>query len=56
MGKNYDIIFSKCLYLRRPKVVSFADIIKIAPMFIKTISKNSKKLSRNLYTFLIFFK
>ena len=37
MDKNYDIttLFLNTFILRRPRVASFADIIKIANMFIK---------------------
>ena len=41
MDKNYDVItFQKTFVLRRAGVANFADIIKIATMFIKTIFKN----------------
>ena len=48
MDKNYDVItfISKHLILRRPGVVIFADIIKIVTMFIKTITKGSRKVKR----------
>ena len=48
MDKNHDVItiISKHLILRRPGVVIFADIIKIVTMFIKTITKDSKKVKR----------
>ena len=44
MGKNYDVItfFSKCRNLKGPGVAIFADIIKIIPMFMKTIFKDSR--------------
>ena len=44
MGRNYDVItfISKYLFLRRPRVAIFADIIKIVTMFVKTIHKDSK--------------
>ena len=32
--------------LRRPRVVNFADIIKIATIFIKTTFKDSNKIKR----------
>ena len=32
--------------LRRPRVTNFADIIKIATMFIKTTVKDSQKVKR----------
>ena len=64
MERNHVTInfISKYLYLRRPKVVIFTDVIKIATMFIKTTFKNSKIDKRlrkyvlrcNLY--LYFFK
>ena len=37
-------LFQNTFILRRPKVAIFADIIKIATMFVKTIFKDSKKL------------
>ena len=48
MDRNYDVItfFQNTFILRRPRVAIFADIIKIATMFIKTIFKNSKKVKR----------
>ena len=44
MGRNYDVItfIPKYLFLRRPRVAIFADIIKIVTMFVKTIRKDSK--------------
>ena len=49
MDRNYDVItiISKCPYLRRPGVVIFADIIKIVTMFIKTITKDSRRVKEN---------
>ena len=44
MDKNYDVI---TIILRRPGVVIFADIIKIVTMFIKTITKDSRKVKKN---------
>ena len=46
MDKNYDIItfISKTFTLRRRRVTSFADIIKIATKFTKTNFKDSKSL------------
>ena len=42
---NYDFItFRNIFILRRPGVADFADIIKIAAMFIKKIFKDSKKV------------
>ena len=48
MDRNYDVItiISKYLMLRRPRVVIFADIIKIVTMFIKTITKDSRKFKK----------
>ena len=48
MDKNYDVmtIISKYPFLRRPGLVAFADIIKIVTMFIKTITKDSRKVKR----------
>ena len=45
MGRNYDVInFTlKCYFLRRPRVANFAEIIKIATVFIVKIFKGSKK-------------
>ena len=45
MDRNHDAInfISKTFIWSRPRVVNFADIIKIATMFIKTIFKDSKK-------------
>ena len=45
MDKNYDVItfisrFVSEFVLRRPRVANFADIIKIASIFIKTTFKN----------------
>ena len=63
MDRNYDVvtIISKNLMLRRPGVVIFADIIKIITMFIKTITKDSRKVKRirnyvsksNLYVYFL---
>ena len=46
MDRNYDVItiISKYPYLRRPGVDIFTDIIKIVTMFIKTITKDSRKV------------
>ena len=38
--------FQNILILRRPRVASFADIIKIITIFFKTIFKDSKKVKR----------
>ena len=37
-------LFQNMFILRRPRVANFADIIKIATMFIKTTFKDPKKL------------
>ena len=39
-------LFQSTLILRRPGVDIFADIIKIVSMFIKTITKDSRKVKR----------
>ena len=39
-------LFQNTLILRSPGVVTFADIIKIVSMFIKTITKDSRKVKR----------
>ena len=46
MNKNFDVInfISKYLHLRRPRVANFADIIKVAAIFLKTTLKDSKKV------------
>ena len=36
-------LFQNTIILRKPRVANFADIMKIATMFIKTIFKDSKK-------------
>ena len=64
MDRNHDVktFTSKYLYLEKAGVANFADIIKIATMFIKSIFKDSKKVTRirnyilkgNLYLFLLF--
>ena len=43
MDTNYDIV---TFILRRPRVVVFADIIKIMIIFIKTILNDSRKVRR----------
>ena len=63
MDRNYDVItiISQYPFLTRPGVVIFADIIKIVTMFIKTISKDSRKVKRvrnyvsksNLYVYFL---
>ena len=47
MDRNYDVIafFLNTLVLM-PGVAIFADIIKIATMFIKTIIQDSRKVKR----------
>ena len=53
MCRNYDvrIVISKYFVLNWPRVVNFADIIKIAIIVIKTTFKASKKLKEveNIY-------
>ena len=48
MDRNYGVItfISRYLFLRRPRVIDFADIIKTANMFIKTTFKDSNKVKR----------
>ena len=48
MDRNLDVrtFVSKYLFLGRPREANFADIIKIATMFIKTTSKDSEKYKR----------
>ena len=48
MDRNYDVItlFKITFISRRSRVTTFADIIKIITMFIKTIFKGSKKVKR----------
>ena len=66
MDRNCDVIplFQKTFVLRRPRVAKFADIIKIAAMFIKITFEDSKKvnyaskirnyaLKRNLYLYFL---
>ena len=45
MDKKYDVItiILKHPILRRPGVVTLVDIIKIVTIFIKTITKDSRK-------------
>ena len=43
MRRNYDVI---TFISRRPRVTTFADIIKIVTMFVKTIFKDSKNVKR----------
>ena len=40
------LLFQNILNLRRPIVASFADIIKIATMFIKTTFKDPNKVKQ----------
>ena len=63
MDRNYDVmtIILKYLILKRPGVVIFVDIIKVVTMFIKTITKDSRKAKRiityvsksNLYVYFL---
>ena len=63
MNKNYDVmaLFQNTLILRKPGVVVFAGIIKFVTMFIKRITKNSRKVKRirnylsnsNLYVYFL---
>ena len=48
MDRNYDVepLFRNTLILRRPGVAIFADIIKILTMFIKTATKDLRKVKR----------
>ena len=47
MNINYDVItFQKTFILRKHRVAHFADIIKIATMFIQTTFKGSKRLKK----------
>ena len=48
MDRNYVIItlFQNTFILRRPRIVIFADIIKVVSMFIKTIPKDSNKIKK----------
>ena len=48
MDANYEIFNSKFLFLRKPRVAIFADIIKILTTFIEKIYKG---LKRNLYLY-----
>ena len=64
MDKNYDninFVSKYFFYLRMPRVATFADMIKVAIMFIKTMFQNSIKiksirkyaLKRNLYLYFL---
>ena len=63
MDRNYDVItiIQNTLILRRPGVEILADIIKIITTFIKTITKDSRKVKRiknylsnsNLYVYFL---
>ena len=63
MDRNYDVItiIQNILILRRPGVGILADIIKIITTFIKTITKDSRKVKRiknylsnsNLYVYFL---
>ena len=46
MDQNYVVLtfVQNIFILRRPRVVNFAKVIKIASMFIKTTFKDSKKV------------
>ena len=64
MGRNFDVttFISKELYLKKTLgAATFVDFIKIVPMFIKTIFKESKKVKRirnyvsSCYLYLYFF-
>ena len=48
MDRKYDVIFlfQNTFILRKTRATSFADIIKIATTFIKTIFEDSKKVKR----------
>ena len=50
MDRNYEVIFSsKSLYFKAnfaSQVANFADIIRIATMFIKATFKDSKKVKK----------
>ena len=54
-------LFQNTFFLRRSGVVIFADIIKIATMFIKAITKDLRKIKRirnyvskyNLYVYFL---
>ena len=46
LDTNYDIFNSKFLFLRKPRVNIFADIIKILTIFIEKIYKGLKKVKR----------
>ena len=46
MDKNYDIITSNIFILKKSREAKFADIMKIATMFVKTPFQNSKKLNK----------
>ena len=41
-----EAIFQNTFILRRPGVANFDDIIKIVPIFIKTIFKDSRNVKR----------
>ena len=49
MDKNYDVIniVSKFLYFKKVRSTYFADIIKLVTIFIKRISKDSRKVQKN---------
>ena len=58
MEKNYHVItfISKYLILRKLIVADFADIIKIATIFVKTIFKDSKKICIIMQSTSVFLK
>ena len=65
MGKDYNVItfISKYLILRKPGVVIFSYIIRIVTMFIKTTTKDSRKVKKirnylsnsNLYVYFLMY-
>ena len=52
MDRNYDVIIEVIIDIiwghlkKKPGVANFADIVKIATIFIKTTLKDSKQVSR----------
>ena len=48
MDKNYNVItfISKCIFLGKPRVANFFDMIKIATMFIRKTFRDSKIVER----------
>ena len=61
IGRNYNVItfILKTFIIRRPRVVNFADIIKITTMFIKATFRDPKKVKKtyvlkcNLYPYFL---